>query len=139
MPGEVSVLGRAGHSLENKSPSPPRARDFSPPTGTTSYCWACGFGLEPSFDKDTHTSSNEVFLAWVPPTPFSAPSLFLDSVLCCCRGPPAPQHLAFIVPTELPEATPSAHKSHLHLCPQHPHFLRETELIKLARRKQYSS
>ena len=86
-----SVLGRAGHSLENERPSPPRAQDFSPPTGTTSYCWACGFGLEPSLDGDTHASSDEAFLAWVPPHTFLCPFPFpgLCSLLLQ-RDPSAP-------------------------------------------------
>lgn len=71
-----SVLGRAGHSLEDESPSPPGARGFFPPTGTASYCWACGFGLEPSLDRDTHASSDEAFLAWVPPHTFLCPFPF---------------------------------------------------------------
>ena len=83
-----SVLGSAGHSLENKSPSPPRAQDFSPPTGTTSYCWACGFGLEPSLDKDTHTSSNEVFMTWVPPHTFLGPFPFPGLCSLLLQGSP---------------------------------------------------
>lgn len=135
-----SVLGRAGHSLENERPSPPRAQDFSPLTGTTSYCWACGFGLEPSLDKDTHASSNEVFMAWVPPHTFLCPFPFPGLCSLLLPGVPLlPQHLAFTVPTQLPKATPSAHKLHLQPCQQRPHFLRETELTKLVRRKQYSS
>lgn len=135
MPGEVS-LAELGTALRMRVPPLPEPGTSLLGQEQQVIVGPAGLAWSPPLTK-TH-SLPQMRFSWrgFPATPFSAPSLFLDSVLCCCGGPPAPQRLTFIIPSELPEATPSAHKLHLHRCPQHPHFLRETELMTSVRRKQ---